>query len=379
MALEYILIQCYSCSMFQVKQKTKVNSFTCVICHEKQSIMRIYGISYQAKDLRDLVKKYNLEQGQKRERSANDEEEEGHEFTFDDDTNQQNMIQQPLQQSTSDWKQYFDDNDQDEENDLINKYYNESTHNNDNIEVTTDISTLGNQKKRARTYSSRGRGGKSVGDREDTLKKSRQHNDQQITTSKCGSTVANRNTGKTSQQPSQSSSLSTAPSSLAFQSNQSPNLTANNKPMLDLQLKPTNQNKMDSLSSKASSSSLSSSLLSSSQSSSLLDSKGVKSHSKGQINQLPINSVDPYLKVSNNSTVFSQRISATTTTKDSSSSASHNNETTLTPSTKSKAVWNQFFDDEDDHKTSFNPYGDSTTETTDNQENDQFEFVFSRD
>lgn len=70
--------------MFQVQQKKKVKKFSCKLCGKKQSLQKLYGQSYKAKDLRPLVQDYNMNEGSKREieeekkrtRSANGDEEE---------------------------------------------------------------------------------------------------------------------------------------------------------------------------------------------------------------------------------------------------------------------------------------------------------------
>jgi hypothetical protein len=58
---EFIAIQCYQCKTFQVGRQTKSNKWTCKLCNSKQSIRKIYAVSNQAKDIRKLIQKLNLE------------------------------------------------------------------------------------------------------------------------------------------------------------------------------------------------------------------------------------------------------------------------------------------------------------------------------
>ena len=67
MPVEYHIVRCCDCLMFQVQQKKKVKRFNCKLCGKKQSLQRIYGQSYQAKDLRPLVQQFNMDEGTARE------------------------------------------------------------------------------------------------------------------------------------------------------------------------------------------------------------------------------------------------------------------------------------------------------------------------
>lgn len=46
--------------MFQCTQRRKDRRFVCVVCHTKQSVVRIFGVSARAADIRALVQKYNM-------------------------------------------------------------------------------------------------------------------------------------------------------------------------------------------------------------------------------------------------------------------------------------------------------------------------------
>lgn len=61
--IEFLCLQCCDCQTFQSQQKRKDKKFTCKVCGKKQSVVKVYGISYKAKDIRGLVMKYNEMRG----------------------------------------------------------------------------------------------------------------------------------------------------------------------------------------------------------------------------------------------------------------------------------------------------------------------------
>ncbi|KAG0499891.1 hypothetical protein HPP92_004582 [Vanilla planifolia] len=61
MPILFIAVQCVQCSTMQIKQQKKSsNKWTCAICNQKQSMRRIHGRSYLARDLRHFVQEFNL-------------------------------------------------------------------------------------------------------------------------------------------------------------------------------------------------------------------------------------------------------------------------------------------------------------------------------
>ncbi|KAL7714696.1 MRN complex-interacting protein N-terminal domain-containing protein [Entamoeba marina] len=59
MPQEFVLLQCYSCFMFQVHIRNKAKKFACKVCGAKQSYRKILAISDKAKDLRKVCGEYN--------------------------------------------------------------------------------------------------------------------------------------------------------------------------------------------------------------------------------------------------------------------------------------------------------------------------------
>ncbi|KAI9105846.1 hypothetical protein DFS34DRAFT_574537, partial [Phlyctochytrium arcticum] len=55
------IIQCYAedCRVFQVQQAKKVQKWKCVVCGEKQSLLRVYFESQVAGDCRARVQELN--------------------------------------------------------------------------------------------------------------------------------------------------------------------------------------------------------------------------------------------------------------------------------------------------------------------------------
>lgn len=75
--IEYIAVQCFQCHAFQVAQQTKTNKWNCKICNSKQTIKKIYAISFQAKDIRPIVQDLNLKRNEiEKQRNAQPTERE---------------------------------------------------------------------------------------------------------------------------------------------------------------------------------------------------------------------------------------------------------------------------------------------------------------
>jgi len=60
---EQVILQCYSCHMYQVQQAKKTAKWTCVICGSKQSILKVHARSATAGELRPTVQRLNLARG----------------------------------------------------------------------------------------------------------------------------------------------------------------------------------------------------------------------------------------------------------------------------------------------------------------------------
>ncbi|XP_073424112.1 MRN complex-interacting protein [Dendrobates tinctorius] len=60
---EFQVLRCYSCHVFQVQQVKKSKKWSCKLCGEKQTVLRVYGQGSGA-DCRHHVQKLNLLQGQ---------------------------------------------------------------------------------------------------------------------------------------------------------------------------------------------------------------------------------------------------------------------------------------------------------------------------
>ncbi|XP_015579621.1 MRN complex-interacting protein isoform X1 [Ricinus communis] len=57
----FIAVQCCQCSTMQVKQRKKSNNkWTCAVCNQKQSVIKVFAQGFVAKDLRKFVQSFNL-------------------------------------------------------------------------------------------------------------------------------------------------------------------------------------------------------------------------------------------------------------------------------------------------------------------------------
>ncbi|KAK1361559.1 MRN complex-interacting protein [Heracleum sosnowskyi] len=57
----FIAVQCCQCSTMQVKQRKKSsNKWTCAVCNQKQSVLKVFAQSSMAKDVRKVVQTFNM-------------------------------------------------------------------------------------------------------------------------------------------------------------------------------------------------------------------------------------------------------------------------------------------------------------------------------
>ncbi|KAK8930485.1 hypothetical protein KSP39_PZI016297 [Platanthera zijinensis] len=57
----FIAVQCVQCSTMQVKQQKKTNNkWVCVVCNQRQSVLRIHARGLIARELRNFVQEFNL-------------------------------------------------------------------------------------------------------------------------------------------------------------------------------------------------------------------------------------------------------------------------------------------------------------------------------
>ncbi|KAK3165273.1 hypothetical protein QOZ80_1AG0031130 [Eleusine coracana subsp. coracana] len=100
----FLALQCVQCSTMQVKpQKKSGNKWVCVVCNQRQSVLRIYTRGYRAVDIRRFVQEANLSRG-RREGMPEPEEEWGLAASAE---HQQDEF--PREKKRTDWFEYLDD------------------------------------------------------------------------------------------------------------------------------------------------------------------------------------------------------------------------------------------------------------------------------
>merc|ERR1711879_86873 len=67
---QYIVVRCYNCKVFRSMQKTKKNKWNCIMCHEKQSVLKVYALTTKSKDLRPVVQQLNMTYGKMEENKS---------------------------------------------------------------------------------------------------------------------------------------------------------------------------------------------------------------------------------------------------------------------------------------------------------------------
>jgi hypothetical protein len=126
--IEYIAVQCFQCHAFQVAQQTKANKWSCKICNSKQTVRKIFAISYQAKDIRPIVQDLNLKRGeieknQKNQKLESDNNEDLNSYLLENENNEANDEPKITLQPRK-WAKYVptennQDNQEDEEPDVV--------------------------------------------------------------------------------------------------------------------------------------------------------------------------------------------------------------------------------------------------------------------
>ncbi|CAL4947772.1 unnamed protein product [Urochloa decumbens] len=101
----FLALQCVECSTMQVKQEKKSsNKWVCVVCNQRQSVLRVHARGYRAADLRRFVQDANLARG-RREYAPLMEPEAG----WDPAAVEEQGDEFPTEKKRTDWSEYLDD------------------------------------------------------------------------------------------------------------------------------------------------------------------------------------------------------------------------------------------------------------------------------
>ncbi|KAK8941734.1 hypothetical protein KSP40_PGU000716 [Platanthera guangdongensis] len=104
MPILFIAVQCVQCSTMQVRQQNKSsNKWVCVVCNQRQSVLRIHARGLIARELRNFVQEFNL---------SRMKEESGVQDFFrptSDGIAYKGRSTKVEKKSTSRWSEYLDD------------------------------------------------------------------------------------------------------------------------------------------------------------------------------------------------------------------------------------------------------------------------------
>ncbi|XP_075516054.1 uncharacterized protein LOC142550893 isoform X2 [Primulina tabacum] len=116
MQTKFIAVQCFQCSTMQVKQaKKSSNKWVCVVCNQKQSVLRVFAEGLMAKDIRQFVQKFNMS------RQLSDRKESALEEVEDIFEEEGFSVMEDQKKKRSDWTEYVE-YDQDEGSERFEKY-----------------------------------------------------------------------------------------------------------------------------------------------------------------------------------------------------------------------------------------------------------------
>lgn len=115
-SIMFIAVQCCQCSTMQVKQRKKSsNKWSCVVCNQKQSVLKVFAQSYMAKDVRKIVQTFNMS----RQLADQNQSHVFHEQTLASEPPKQVDFDNQNKRRT-DWTEYIDPEDEEIDNDNDN-------------------------------------------------------------------------------------------------------------------------------------------------------------------------------------------------------------------------------------------------------------------
>ena len=62
--IEWLCVCCAQCGKFQGQQRKKVSKWQCKVCGHKQSLVKVFAVSFEAKDIRKVVQDLNMTAGE---------------------------------------------------------------------------------------------------------------------------------------------------------------------------------------------------------------------------------------------------------------------------------------------------------------------------
>ncbi|KAL6614611.1 hypothetical protein ACP70R_036881 [Stipagrostis hirtigluma subsp. patula] len=102
----FLALQCVQCATMQVKQeKKRSNKWVCVVCNQRQSVLRVHARGYRAADLRRFVQDANLSRG-RRELMPAPVHDDGWDAAV---ATEQRDDEFPREKRRVDWSEYLDD------------------------------------------------------------------------------------------------------------------------------------------------------------------------------------------------------------------------------------------------------------------------------
>ncbi|CAO2178493.1 unnamed protein product [Urochloa humidicola] len=101
----FLALQCVECSTMQVKQEKKSsNKWVCVVCNQRQSVLRVHARGYRAADLRRFVQDANLARGRREYAPLMESEPD-----WDPAAVEKQGGEFPTEKKRTDWSEYLDD------------------------------------------------------------------------------------------------------------------------------------------------------------------------------------------------------------------------------------------------------------------------------
>ncbi|KAG4157533.1 hypothetical protein ERO13_D02G067900v2 [Gossypium hirsutum] len=104
----FVALQCCQCFTMQVKQRKKSsNKWTCVVCNQKQSVLKVFAQGPMAKDVRKFVQSFNMT---RKFTDQNQLFDPTSEYDIDLEDDDGGDLENPKKRHT-DWTEYLDSED----------------------------------------------------------------------------------------------------------------------------------------------------------------------------------------------------------------------------------------------------------------------------
>lgn len=149
----FLIVRCFKCGHFSVKQETKSPKWTCKLCGTLQSQTRVFSSAVKARDLRATVQQFNMQRGEFEEKQKQIEARTLDAVVATINNNNDNKPTTAQVATRNEWDQFVENQD-------VNDSDNSNTSENDDgdgvaLRTTALVALEGNRRAKATTTKKR--------------------------------------------------------------------------------------------------------------------------------------------------------------------------------------------------------------------------------